>query len=224
MKETIRALALGLGADVCGFAGADRFDGAPAGFRPQDILASCRTVIVVGVALPRGIAAVRPEILYNHANNLAQAEADRIALRLAAGLERTCGGVAVSLPGDSPYEYWDAPRKEGRGILSMKHAAVLAGIGTLGKSTLLLSRRFGTRIDLSAVLTDAVFETDPPSEPVCLPGCRLCLDRCPVGALDGMSANQKRCREHTYDTNARGFSIVRCNICRTGCPMAAGKD
>jgi hypothetical protein len=38
----IKSTALGLGADRCGFASTDRFDGAPAGFHPCDIYKKCR--------------------------------------------------------------------------------------------------------------------------------------------------------------------------------------
>ncbi len=222
MKEILRALALELGADVCGFADIGRFTDAPAGFGPADVFAGCRTVIVLGVALPRGALDVNPRIVYNHANTIAQQEADRIAFRLSAAVGERFGGSAVAVPGDTTYEYWYPERKEGRGILSMKHAAVQAGIGTLGKSTLLLNRRFGTRLDLAAVLTELDLAPDPLADPLCLPNCRLCLDSCPAQALDGKRALQKPCREHTYATNVRGFHIVNCNTCRRVCPMASG--
>ena len=32
---------------------------------------------------------------------------------------------------DGPYEHWDSDKLEGRGLLSMKHMAVQAGLGTL---------------------------------------------------------------------------------------------
>ena len=48
-------------------------------------------------------------------------------------MKRDFHGVAVPIPADGPVEYWDEEELEGRGILSMKHAAVNAGLGTLGK-------------------------------------------------------------------------------------------
>ena len=35
--EKIKSLALGFGADQCGIADPERFDGAPAGFHPRDV-------------------------------------------------------------------------------------------------------------------------------------------------------------------------------------------
>ena len=38
--------AAGLGADLCGIASFDRFGEAPEGYRPQDVLPGCRSVVV----------------------------------------------------------------------------------------------------------------------------------------------------------------------------------
>lgn len=81
-------------------------------------------------------------------------------------LERLSGRFAVPLPADSPYEYWDAEQMEGRGLLSMKHAAVLAGLGTLGKSTLLLNEAYGNLLTLGAILTEFDLASDPPEESI----------------------------------------------------------
>ncbi|MEO1814494.1 MAG: hypothetical protein ABGU93_02735 [Acetobacterium sp.] len=48
MKESIRKKVLDLGADVCGFAGIERFIQAPEGFHPGDLYRACQVVIVIG--------------------------------------------------------------------------------------------------------------------------------------------------------------------------------
>jgi epoxyqueuosine reductase QueG len=105
----------------------------------------------------------------------------------------------------------------------MKHAAVLAGIGTLGKSTLLLNEKYGNLLTLGAVLTDLDLDSDPLAESICIEGCNLCINNCPSQALDGQRADQAKCRPNTYGTNARGFDTVNCNKCRVVCPMRFGK-
>jgi epoxyqueuosine reductase QueG len=112
---------------------------------------------------------------------------------------------------------------EGRGQISMRHAAVAAGLGTLGKNTLLLNEKFGNTLNIGAVLTDIELPSDDLAESICKDGCRLCLDSCPVGALNGTSANQKLCRMNTYTSNPRGFEVTNCNTCRVVCPMRYGK-
>ena len=41
------------------------------------------------------------------------------------------GASTNPIPCDEPYEFWDDEKKHGRGILSLKHAGVLAGLGTI---------------------------------------------------------------------------------------------
>ncbi len=222
MKEQIKKFILGLGADVCGVANAGSFTGAPAGFGPQDIFPGCRSVVVFGIALPKGLTQVPPRLVYGHFNYGICPEVDLIAFKAAKEIERLWGGHAVPLPADGPYEYWDAEKMEGRGLVSMKHAAVLAGLGTLGRSTLLINEHYGNLLTLGCLLTELDLESDPPAKNLCVEGCDLCISSCPSKALDGQHAEQKNCRLHTYGTNARGFSTVDCNLCRTVCPMRFG--
>lgn len=223
MEKEIRDIILSLGADVCGFANIDRFAEAPAGFHPRDIFPECRSVIVFGISLPKGLTKVNPRLIYGYFNDRTCQTVDRVAFRAAKEIERLYGGYAVPLPSDSPYEYWDQEKMEGRGLLSMKHAAVLAGLGKLGKSTLLLNETYGNLLTLGAILTDLNLESDPPARNICIDGCSLCIQSCPAQALNGSCANQAKCRPNTYGTNARGYEVVNCNKCRTVCPMRFGK-
>lgn len=224
MKNVIRSMVLGLGADVCGFADVKDLGDAPEGFRPTDIFEKCKSIIVFGIALPRGLAEVEPKLLYGHFNYKTCVEADTVAFQTAKKIEECYGGCAVPLPADGPYDYWDAEKMEGRGLISMKHAAVAAGLGTLGKSTLLLNSKYGNMLTLGAVLTDLDLISDPPANKICIEECNLCISNCPVGALDSSSVNQKTCRINTYGTNTRGFDMVNCNKCRIICPMKYGTN
>ncbi len=223
MKEAIRGFILGLGADVCGFAEAQQFGGAPDGFKPTDILNGCKTVIVFGVALPLGLLNVPPRLIYGHFNYDVCPRVDAIALQGAREVENLSGCCAVPMPSDGPYEFWDPAEMEGRGLISMKHAAVLAGLGALGKSTLLINERYGNRLTLGAILTDCPFPADPPTENLCPPNCQLCMKSCPAQAIEGGHVRQKLCRMHAYGKNVRGFDTVDCNVCRAVCPMRVGK-
>ena len=128
----------------------------------------------------------------------------------------------MPLPSDGPYEYWNPETLEGRGLISMKHAAMLAGLGTLGKSTLLLNAKYGNLLTLGIVLTELDLASDPFAESICIKSCDICIKSCPSHALDGEHVNQKKCRQNTYGTNARGFNTVNCNKCRVVCPMKFG--
>jgi epoxyqueuosine reductase len=49
-----------------------------------------------------------------------------------------------------------------RSLFSYKHAAELAGLGTMGRNSLLITRDFGPRVRLACLLTDAPVEETPP--------------------------------------------------------------
>lgn len=85
MKEIIRKKVLEFGADVCGFANINRFQDAPEGFHPNDIFVKCKSVISLGISLPRGLACVEPRLIYGHFNNTTCHEVDKLALRTAYG-------------------------------------------------------------------------------------------------------------------------------------------
>ena len=220
-EEKIKQIILNLGADICGIANIDRFSNAPTGFTPSDIFKECKSVIVFAKRLPKGVGYVSPRIVYNHANNQTISEVDKITYKASIELEQI-GCLVVPLPCDSPYDYWDNENLTGKAVLSLRHAAVLAGLGSLGKNTLLINRKYGNFITLGGLLTDLDLESDKLSEDLCLENCNLCLKSCPAGALDGKTANQKLCRTNTYGTNDRGFGIVNCNKCRVVCPRAFG--
>ena len=221
LKEQVKRIILDQGADLCGIANIDRFTDTPVGFHPSDIYKECKSVIVFAKRLPKGLAYVNPRIVYNHANSMSKDEVDKITYKASILIEQfDC--VAVPLPCDGPYEYWDKDNLCGKGILSMRHAAVLAGLGSMGKNTLFISKLYGNFLTLGAILTNLDLKSDPLSEKLCIENCRLCMDNCPTQALDGKTANQKLCRPHTYTTHERGFGLVNCNKCRTVCPVKFG--
>jgi epoxyqueuosine reductase QueG len=220
-EKQIKRIILNKGADLCGIANIDRFTDTPQGFHPLDIYKECKSVIILAKRLPKGLAFVNPRIVYNHANDLNKCEVDRITYEASIVIEQL-GCVTVPLPCDSPYEYWEKENLTGKGLLSMRHAAVLAGLGSLGKNTLFISKLYGNFLTLGAILTDMDLQSDPLSEELCVENCHLCLDNCPTKALDGKTVNQKLCRPHTYSTNDRGFDVVNCNKCRTVCPRKFG--
>lgn len=221
MKERIKEILARLGADACGIASVDAFREAPKGFHPLDIFPSCKSVVVFALALPRALYTVDTKIVYHHANNTSLLEIDRITLLACKQLEEL-GAACMPIPCDSPYEHWEAGRLYGQGTLSLRHAAVLAGIGCMGKNTLVMNRRFGNRMNFGALLTDLSLPSDPPAEDICIPGCKKCMEACPQKALDGITVRQDLCRPYTYGTNARGFGICNCNRCRTACPRSMG--
>ena len=222
IKEEIRNMVLSAGADVCGFANVDRFENAPEGFAPTDIYKDCRSVLVLGVALPKGMSKVNPQLIYNYFNGNIVTMVDDILLRVAKKIEGAFGGFTVPLPCDMSGS-WNEETKTAHGILSMKHLAVQAGIGFMGKNTILCNEQFGNLMTVGAVL----LSLDLPSDELCInhcpPKCHICIDNCPAQAIreDG-TVNQTLCRPVAYGTTFRGYGTVECNRCRMGCPLRFG--
>lgn len=220
-KELIREKAISLGADVCGFAAVERFESAPAGFKPGDIYEAAKSVIVFLKVIPSEILDCLNPVPYTGAAFLLYQEIDRLGLSLVRFLN-TCKIKAVPIPCDTPYIHWEPEKKRGMGILSMRHAAYMAGLGYLGKNTLLINPKFGNMVYIGAVLTDQPFASDPTLNDSCPQNCRVCLDACPAGALNGETVNQQLCRPKSFYTNARGFTLYDCCNCRKKCPRKNG--
>ena len=81
------------------------------------------------------------------------------------------------------------PSAQVRGVVDTaplleKQFAQLAGLGWIGKNTLLINQRFGSWMFLAALLTTEELVYDEP----CMAGqcgsCRACLDACPSGTLE----------------------------------------
>ena len=222
MRERIKEIVIKHGADLFGIAPAGRFDGAPGGFHPRDIYSKTESVIVFAVRLPGGTLFAETPIPFTHMNTLAIQKVDAITYAISADLDRA-GVGNVLIPTDDPYEYWDSDRQEGRAILSLRHAAVLAGLGRLGRNNLLVNKDYGNMIQIGALLTDKRIEPDPLADyEVCPPECRICLDSCPQRALTGETVIQKLCRPISNFKTEKGYVIKRCFECRRTCPRTFG--
>lgn len=214
----LKKLAIAGGADLVGVAPVGRFKDAPAGHHPEDILPQAKTVIAVARRIPNGTLD-GPATAYHHAMAGVHTQLDFLASQLALFLEEN-DSRAVPVPADEPYAYWEEERKYGRGDLSHKHAAQAAGLGCLGKNSLLITPQYGNRIHLVSIVTDL----DLPGDPVldwepCPQGCKLCTNACPVGAIgEDQQVDQVLCRTKITTRLPKGRIIESCRLCRKACP------
>jgi epoxyqueuosine reductase len=217
--EQIKELAYQLGADVCGIASVNSFQDAPKGFHPTDILSNAKSVIVYGKQFSRGTFLAKSNAPYTMFRNQLIQEIDTLSMRLSLKIEEE-GYIAAPIPSSEPYEFWDTQRRHGRGIISLKHSAQLAGIGGIGKNTLLVNEKYGNRLWLGGVITNMELRPDQPAKSFCPENCQICIDTCPQSALDETTIEQRRCREICFTSTEGGGWLIACNLCRTECPFA----
>ncbi len=222
IEETIKSLAYDLGADLCGIAPVERFQDAPAGFRPEDIFPQARSVIAFAKRFPEGPFHAISAIPYTTVSNMILTQVLEIAISLGSAIEGRVHVRAVPVPSE-PYEYWDAENRVGKGLLSLKHAAHLAGLGVITANSLLTNERYGNRICLGALLLDVDLQGDEIANyKYDCERCRRCIDACPVHAIDNRVVNQKLCRKNCGGKTAKGDLLYVCNTCRRVCPNGAG--
>lgn len=124
---------------------------------------------------------------------------EEIALDLVYWLEDQ-GYPALAIPPAflDPERYAGELRKPPAELLSARHAAVEAGLGTLGLNLQLLTPEFGPRVVLALVLTSAPVEPDRKhTAALCLgPECGRCLSVCPADAVGHWERDWAACNRY----------------------------
>ncbi|UCE39648.1 MAG: epoxyqueuosine reductase [Thermoplasmata archaeon] len=221
-SKDIKEIVKNLGADLCGVAPVERFNEAPKGFHPQDIYIDSKSIVVYAKRLPVESLFATNCVPYTYVNNIITQKVDELGFEVALKLEDQ-GIKAIPIPSDDPYEYWEPENSYGRAILSLRHAGYLAGLGVLGKNTLLINKEFGNMIQIGAVLVPVELEGDTiTTYEGCPTDCNLCIESCPVKALNGNTVDQKLCRPYSNYRTEKGYILKKCNVCRRICPNYLG--
>ena len=161
--EKIKEIMFSLGADLCGVASIDRFDDAPKGYHPLDVLPTCKSVISFGCRFPVGTLICKSAIPYTRVRNSITPKMDAIALDFCIEMEKN---QIVCVPIPTNESQWDKNTGRYRSIISQKHAAQAAGLGTIGRHSLLITPEFGSMVWLGAVLCEQEFEPDKRKESI----------------------------------------------------------
>ena len=110
--------------------------------------------------------------------------------------------------------------------LAEKQLAVEAGLGWIGRQSLLVTPRFGTYVLLGELLLSEPCESyDAPFEGSRCGSCRACLDSCPARALVAeRTLDTRRCiSRHTVERDPDPAAelhgwIFGCDACQSCCP------
>lgn len=125
------------------------------------------------------------------------------------------------------------PHFKGRGFVDSapvpeKVLAYLAGLGWIGKNSLLIHPKYGSYLFLAEILTNLELQTSPPMKDHC-GHCRRCLDACPTTAiLPEKVVNSNRCISwmtiekkgefNEFEAAAIEYQVFGCDICQQVCP------
>jgi len=211
--------------------------------KPSEVMRGVKTVIVLGfhvwdIALNTVVASAIPPdkipfdivegaVYYNMYYEIVEARAWRICKFLW-------------------YLGYNAIPSQG---IHLKAAATLAGLGFIGKMTLVLTPQYGSRQRWVGILTDAALTPDEPwkfvhgGEGDLCKDCEICIDACPTAAImpgysqgvePGKKVDTQRCivPQELFDTPSQEanphFKIVsprglfECTVCHDSCPI--GKE
>ncbi len=108
-------------------------------------------------------------------------------------------------------------------------AAVLSGVGVIGRNGLLINRKYGSFCFIGEIITDMECDLSVPDADGCL-DCGMCMKRCPAGALSLAGVDKEKClsditqrkgelSEKQQDMIKNSGCIWGCDICQDVCPM-----
>ncbi len=223
-REEIRQYALSLGAAKCGFANIERFKDSLPGRHPLDIMPTAKSVIVIATRLLDGAVDAnfrKFEDGYDVAHGIygtygyTMLPTFTMASQLyamALKIERETGKMACP-------QFTGGPLVNGI-ALSLRHAAMAAGLGQFGWHTIILTPEFGPRNRFGALITDLELEPDPlyDGPTLCDPAkCKICVSRCPTRALqtygDGAARSVDMEDQHVE------YAHINWRRCQVACHM-----
>jgi len=205
LTKEVRDLALQEGAILFGISSVARFEGAPRGHHPAEILKDAQTVATFAIPLVEQVAdweelfldseVLKPEIRktmlqdylyaevnYNFINDRLNQIAHRVAIFLQARGFRSILFPATFGPA---YKSFHDKMPGWMGLFSQRHAAVRAGLGEFGLNNVVVTPEYGPRVRFNSVITRAPLQVSPLlQEKACLgTKCKLCVERCGGQAL-----------------------------------------
>jgi len=194
-SKMVKDYAIAKGLDLVGIANIERFKGAPERMHPASIMPEAKSVIVVIRRILRGNwrgieeGTYWPTYTYFGYHGLLNSFFIPKPLYDTACFIEDAGWEAVPYyPGVPERQPPVDPVRPG-GVaadvhLAIRIAGIAAGLGEIGWSKVFLTKKFGPRIRLHAIITDAELEPDPLVEPGSLcKKCMACVPSCPSGAI-----------------------------------------
>lgn len=225
-REKVENYIRGQGADIIGFSSAQSYAGifgiTDGSEHPDYYIKDAKTLIVIGVKIVDSImdnlTGTKDPHSYNLKNYLLHYAYDKLD-EITASASKYIEGLGYDA---YPIQSRSEIRENGYlwSYFSHKKAAIAAGLGHVGKSSIIITKKFGTRVRLATIITDMDMETDAPNDKT--PGkvcgrCRICIDACPVKALEFDGTDKRtiidpvKCQAH--------MDYCQCALCQGICPI-----
>ena len=216
MKQLITALSTQarlLGADLIGVTATISILDHQNGLS-SELIEQYEKAISIGFVLPKSLMQTivshseLPNLYPHYLATVVIPTLDRVALLIANMLEKAdYMGLALptdlsALDGAHPYYLHNL-------------IGSYAGLGWLGKHNRLVNPKFGSRVMVTTILTNAELEETEPVANAC-GQCTICTDNCPEKALSGLPFHPLHDPDDRHDSKlCRGTT---CQICLALCP------
>jgi ferredoxin len=226
--KQIKELAYRCGADLCGIAPLDRFEGAPPNMDPRFIMPEAKSMIVMGFRVMRGSLRGIEEgtffsnysamgygaITYNYIPmtviNICRVIEDEGYEAIPIGHQSDWRGIDNDgHPRERYSKSVDGIKPQPDIMLHLRICAYLAGLGEIGYSKMLLTPEFGPRVRVGIIITELELEPDPIIEPGTLCNrCMACVRECPGGCIPA---------DRTIKANVGGYELEWADVDMRGC-------
>lgn len=201
--QDIKNLARQCGADICGIASMDRFEGAPPQMDPRFIMPEAKSMIVMGFRVMRGsLRGIEEGTFFSNYSamgygGLTYNYIPMTVINMCRVIEDE-GYEAIPIGHQSDWRAINndgtiatnisRPVEEGKPrpdiMLHLRICAYLAGLGEIGYSKMLITPEFGPRLRIGVILTELELEPDPIYDgPKLCNKCMACVRECPGNAI-----------------------------------------
>lgn len=190
-----------------------------AGRQPADIMPAAKTVIIAAIYIGGFATAYRPG--YGRMSRLVLSGYYANIVKPLLPIKEyliSRGWKAVVMDGESDEK-----------SIPLKGAAVKAGLGWIGRNSLLINQKYGSFLALGAILTDADLSGEYPVVKNRCGNCSKCIEACPVKAIEvPQQLNRAKCLSNLLEDSNGDSDLLRktdtdgyffeCDICQNACP------
>jgi hypothetical protein len=230
----VKRAAREFGADLCGIASMDRFEGAPKQQDPRYIFPDAKACVVLAFRIPRGyFRGIEEGTYFGAYASMGYGSLNQVYMPIvlrdlccfiedygfeAAPVPNIYSGSSVSFatqkhtPERSRPVRPDLPNPDI--LVDMRIAAFAAGLGEIGYSKMLLTPEFGPAQRIVALLTDAPLEPDPLFDGKLCDRCLRCATECSGKAI---------CATQTDSITVAGrkvewgkLDVIKCSVAYRG--------